>query len=603
MSWKDSVTQRTAHELQELIAVCKGSLPANLIIKDGNLVNVHTGEIYPADVAIKGERIALVGDISRVKIGQETRVIRAEGKYLTPGLIDPHFHSYHAQQNITQFARLVLPHGTTTIADSLYGPGMISSEAIKFFVDEYKRTPLKLIFLVPTITYLQNRELGLPRVFDTLTMDRMLEMLDWPECFGLEEPPADVALATEQFPEMLSLFAETLKRHKVITGHAWGAKGSDLNAYISAGVSSDHEGDTRSDAIERARLGMWVLMREGSAASAVKRLIKAVTEERLDSRYFSFSVDVGSALRLKEQGHVDESIRVAISCGLNPIRAVQMATLNAAEALGIARDMGSIAPGRFADILLVDDLPGFRIATVVANGNIVAQNGESVIDLQIPSYPAFLKNTIRVPEPITEDDFVFSADSHKGTVEVRVIEVREDSLYMPEGRARLRVRSGCLEPDIEHDVLKIVMLESFKGTRDRGKGFIRGFKLKRGAIGSTHNSFFHGVNIVGTNDRDMCVAAKALVETGGGEVAVANGKVLALLDLPLCGVLSADTLETALQKSSEVAEATRELGCPLKVPFRSLAFTTACGNLGELKIFDRGLVHVGRRKVVDLIVH
>lgn len=602
MVWKESGTHRTAHELKELLDVCKGSVPADLIVKGGSLVNVHTGEILKADVAVKGERIAAVGDVSHVMVGRKTLVISSVGKYLTPGLVEPHFHSYHAQQNITQFARLVLPHGTTAIADSLYGPGMLSTEVIRFFVEEYKRTPLKLLFLIPTITYLQNRELGLPRVFDTLTVDDMVRMLDWPECYGLEEPPADVILAADQFPEMLPLFAETLNRNKVITGHAWGIQPRDLNGYIAVGVSSDHEGDTKADAIERARLGMYVLMREGSAAAAVKRLVRAVTEDRLDPRYFSFAIDIGSALRLKEQGHLDESIRVAIACGLSPIHAVQMATINAAEALGVARDIGSIAPGKFADILLVDDLPSFKISTVIASGQVVAQDGECVVDLASPSYPAFLWNTVRVPEAITPDDFTIKVASNEGTAEVRVIEVVEDSLYMAEGRATLPVKNRLVQPDMERDVLKIVMLESFNGTSNRGKGFIRGFNLKRGAIGSTHNSFFHGINIVGTNDHDMCVAANALVEAGGGEVVVADGKVVALLDLPLCGVLSADKLEVALEKSKAVAQATKELGCELKAPFRSLAFTTACGNLGELKIFDRGLIHVGRREIVDPVV-
>lgn len=602
MSWKESGTRRTAHELQELVAVGKGSIPPDLVITDGNLVNVHTGEIHQADLAIKGERIAIVGDVSHAKVGKETRFISARNSYITPGLIDPHFHSYHAQQNITQFARLVLPHGTTAIADSLYGPGMISPDAIRFFVNEYKDTPLKLIFLIPTITYLQNRELGLPRVFDTMSVHDMIKMLDWPECYGLEEPPADVVLATDQFPEMLSLFVETLNRNKVITGHAWGIPQRDLNAYIAAGVSSDHEADTKADAVERARLGMRVLMREGSAAAAVKRLVQAVTEERLSPRFFSFSVDVGSALRLHEKGHLDENIRVAISSGVNPVQAIQMGTLNAAEALGMARDIGSIAPGKFADILIVDDLPSFRISTVIANGQVVAEDGKCIAVMESPAYPSFLKNTVRAPGPITPADFVIEAVRREGPVEVRVIEVMEDSLYMPEGRATLQTKSGMVQPDIKQDVLKIVMFESFNNTGNRGKGFVRGFNLKRGAIGSTHNSFFHGINIAGTNDYDMSVAANALIEAGGGEVAVADGKVLALLDLPLCGVLSADTMETALQKSKAVARATTELGCPLKAPFRSLAFTTACGNLGELKIFERGLVHVGKREVVNPVI-
>jgi len=602
MGWKERGCHRTAGELRELVAVCRGEVAPDMILRGGRLVNVHTGEIVLADVAVKKERIAAVGDLAGVKTGAETTVIDAGGKYLTPGLIDPHYHSYHAQQNLTQFARLVLPHGTTALADSLYGPGMISVEAIRFFVEEYARTPLKLVFLIPCITYLQNLELNLPRVFDTMTVEDMWRMLEWDQCYGLEEPPAEVVQAAERFPEMIELFAETLRRQKVITGHAWGVPHAALNAYMAAGASSDHEADTTSEAIDRARLGMRVLMREGSAASSVRRLVKAVTEHRLDPRFFSYSVDVGSALRLRDQGHIDESIRVAIGSGLNPIQAVQMATLNAAEALGVARDLGSVAPGKFADLLIVDDLPSFTISTVIASGAVVARDYRCVVDLPPPAYPAELLNTIRIPARITPDAFRIAAPPGTRDVEVRVIEVVEDSLHMAEGRAVLKARDGEVAPDTGQDVLKIVMFESFNGSGHCGKGFVRGFTLEEGAIASSHNSFFHGINVVGTNEADMALAANAIVEAGGGEVAVANGKVLALLELPLCGVLSDDTLEVSLAKSEAVAAALKGMGCRLKAPFRSLAFTTAVGNIGDLKIFDRGLIHVGTKTIVDPIV-
>ncbi|MBW1800120.1 MAG: adenine deaminase [Deltaproteobacteria bacterium] len=602
MGWKENGCHRTPREIKELVAVCKNEIPPDMILRGGMVINVHTGEILETDVAVKGERIAAVGNFAFLQKGDNTEIIDARGKYVTPGLIDPHYHSYHAQQNMTQFARLVLPHGTTALADSLYGPGMISSEAIRFFVEEYSNTPLKLIFLIPTITYLQNMELDLPRVFDTMSVDDMIAMLDWPECYGLEEPPADVMLATDRFPEMIDLFSETLRRNKVITGHAWGIQPQDLNGYIAAGVSSDHEGDTKADAIERARLGMRVLMREGSAAAAVRRLVRAVTEERLDPRFFSFSVDVGTALRFREQGHIDEVIRVAIASGLSPIYAVQMATLNAAEALGVARDMGSIAPGKFADILVVDDLPDFRISTVVANGKVVARDYECVVELSPPPYPDTLLDTIRVSGKIAPEDFRVEAPPGRESVEVRVIEVIEDSLHMPEGRADLKVRDGDVTSDTDQDVLKIAMFESFNGSGDRGKGFIRGFNLKRGAIASSHNSFFHGINVVGTNDYDMALAANAIAEAGGGEVVVSDGKVLALLELPLCGVLSADTLENSLNKSRAVADALKGIACGLKAAFRSLAFTTAVGNIGDLKIFEKGIIHVGTKEVLDPVI-
>lgn len=602
MTWTTSGMVRTAGEIRDIIRVCRGDKPADLVIRNGTLVNVYSGEVYKADVAVCGERIASVGCLAHVAIGDSTVVIDAGGRYVTPGLIDPHFHAYHAQQNMTQFAKLMLPRGTTTIADGLYGVGMISVEAIRFFIEEAKATPLKSLFMVPTISYFQNAELGLPKIFDGVGVDDMFDMLEWPECYGLEEPPAAVLVRPEDYPEMVELFAETLRRGKVIAGHAAAASGSELDAYIGAGANADHEAETTDEGIERARRGMWVAMLEGSGAPEVRRIVKGVTEAHLDSRRYTFAVDLASPLRLIEHGHIDECLRVAIGAGLDPVRAVQMATLNAAESLGVASDLGGVGPGKFADILLVDDLPSFQVSTVIANGKVVARDGVCTAQLAAPSYPEWLGDTVRVRNPLRPSDFQVEVNGRSSDARVRVIDVAGDSMWMHEWQATLPVSEGTVAADPQSDVLKIALIESHNLSGQIGKAFVRGFGLKRGAIASTHNSFFHGVNVVGTNDADMALAANTLIAAGGGEVVVCDGKVVALFELPLCGVLSGDPLDVALEKSRAVAEATAKMGCSFPDPFRSLAFTTACGNLGELKLSEKGLVNVAKREVVPLFV-
>ena len=427
--------------IRELLSVSTGDKPADLIVKGGNLVNVHTAEIHEADIAIKRKRIAAVGDLSRIRKSKKTKFVDAKGKYLVPGLIDPHLHTYHAHQNITQISRLFLAHGTTAIADSLYGPGQISLEALRFFIEEYQKTPIKLIWLIPIVSYLQNRVNGLDKIFETFNYADVIRMLDWEICYGLEEP--DATLMVEDAPDdMLRIYEAALEKGMVVTGHAWNLSALDLNHYVALGSSSDHEGETRNDAMDRARLGMWVQIRHGSGAIATPEMVKAITENKLDSRRFCFCADLIDTLTLKEKGNIDDAIRVAIRSGINPITAVQMGSLNAAESIGVNSEIGSVAPGKFADILLVDNLPDFTISTVIANGQVVARDGECVLDLKSPVYPRFLYNTVRLSRKVAASDFHIKAPSIKNGIAVRVIEVHEGTLHMPEGRAILPVKSG-----------------------------------------------------------------------------------------------------------------------------------------------------------------
>ena len=587
---------------RDLIDVAMRKAAPTLVIKGGKLVNVHTAEISVEDIAVKGDRIAYVGDARELKITDRTKVIDARDKYAIPGLIDPHIHLYHAQLNMTQVARALLSHGTTMVAEGFYAIGIVSGvRGIKFCLEEIKKTPLKVVFIIPALAYYQNKDLGLPKTPNAPNFKEFEEMLDWPNCHGIEEVPYTPILNKEQ--DFISLIEKaTSQGRKVITGHACGLSGGGLNAYIAMGASSDHECGTKEEALERVRLGMRVLMRQGSAAKDVARTVKALTEHKIDTRYFSFCADVASTLKIVKTGHIDDCIRIAVANGLNSITAVQSATLNAAESLKIDDEVGSIAPGKIADILLLDDLPSFRISMVIANGQLVVQESKFLVELKAPKYPKFMYNTVKFQRSLKPKDFEIKAPEGRKEVTVRVIGVKDGRLVTEDKRAAIKVNNGLLQSEPERDLLKIVMVDRFHLSGRIGKGFVQGFKLKWGAIGTTYAPTTENLIVVGTKDRDICFAANKIAEMGGGHIAAKDGLVLAQLELPLCGLLSDEPLEKVIEKQSRLYEVIREMGCEFTDPLSTLAFLGAAPEIGTLKICEKGIVNAPKLRLEPLIV-
>jgi adenine deaminase len=585
---------------KDLIDVAMGKMPATLIIQGGRLVNVYTKEIYPADVAIYGDRIAAVGDVKYTK-GKRTKTINAEGKYLTPGLIETHLHSYHSYLNLTAFAKACLIHGTTAVVDGFYGPGIVcGAKAIRFLIDELKRTPLKLIFLVPINAYLQNRELGLPGAPESPTLEELRDMLDWDECKGLEEPPLSLLLND---PFFLDLFQATLDQGKVISGHACGIDKKSLDAYLATGAVTDHEVVETQEALMKVRAGMKVLMRQGSGATDVEAVSRGITEHGIDSRSFAFCADLASPEKLVGEGDIDECIRVAIASGIDPITAVQMATINAAEIFRVDNEIGSIGPGKIADILLVDDLPKFQVSMVIADGRIVVDNGRFLPVLKSPKYPEYMYNTVKLEKQLMPEDFEVLDSSGKKEVRVRVITATEGSLITEERIEVLKVVGGVVQPDLERDIAKISMVDRFLSSKRVGNGFVQGFRLKRGAFGTTANAVCENIVVAGTNSQDMAIAANKMAEMGGGKVAVIDGAVKGQMEMALCGLLAEGSLTEIMAKFSTVLGAIKEMECELKAPFSTLEFSCACTDIGFLKICDLGLLNVPQREIVDVIVN
>jgi adenine deaminase len=571
---------------------------ADTVIRGGNLVNVYTKEIYPADVAIKGKMITRIGNVDEF-VRDSTLVINAKGKYLTPGLIDSHLHTYESHMPITEYARAVVPHGTTAIITDFYGEGVVGGvKTIRFLLDLAKKTPLKVYFVLPTPGYYQNRPFGHT---NNITRRDLTDMLDWPECHGINE--AFVSEVLKNDPVMLALIERAKERRMIIYGHASEITGSKLQTWLNVvGRVADHEATTTEEAREKNQLGIWLSAREGSGCRDEVALLKAITEHGANPNYFMFCTDIASPLQLTELGHIDNNIRVAIRNGIDPVVAVQIATINAAQYMRVDEYIGSISPGKFADILVVDDLSRFEVTTVISNGQIVARNGKFAYKLEFVEYPKYMLNTIRIPESLKPDDFKIKCLRDKGEVKVRVIGVKNGTIITDELQFKMNIHDGELLPNVEKDLLKIVAIERHLNSGKIGKGFVHGFKLKSGAIGTTYSSQRQDIIIVGTNDKDIALAVNRLKENGGGFVVVQSGKVIAELELPILGLLSNEEFDTIVKKLSKVYKTIKELGCELEYPIHNLAFTALPTTIGNLKITYMGLVRVWEEKIVDLVI-
>jgi adenine deaminase len=576
----------------------KRSASADLVIRNGNVVDVFRRRVRKAELAVRSGRIVRVGAVGDL-IGNETRVLDAEGGFLTPGLIDTHAHCYHANLAPTEYARACLRCGTTAVAEGFYGQGQIRGiEAVRFFYDELRRTPLTVLFVVPVLAYLQNRAFGLPPTPEGVTGEELIEMLDWEGCVGIEEPPW--VPIQEQEPVILRLVEETNRRGLAFMGHGAGLAGEDLAGYAAAGVTADHECITAEEAVARLEHGMMVSLRETPIARNQEPVQRAVTELGADPSLFMFSSDVPDAVTLARVGHVDEQIRIAIRGGIDPLDAVRMATLNAARYYRVEHRLGSLTPGRQADIVLVHDLQEFRPAAVIAKGMLVA-GGEDAVEFERPTYPAFLRHTVKLARPVTPADLRLDVDEQATRATVRVIGA--ESLLSDERRVELTVTGGAVDADVERDVLKIAMFDRYGRWDTPAIAFVQGHRLRRGALGQSYNPYFNDVMVVGTNDADMAVAANAVARLEGGFVAVADGEVLAQVALPLCGLISDQPLDAVVPQLERLyAVAADELGAAIPWPFHNLAFVALGGELPRLKLSDRGLFDVIERKVLPTVV-
>lgn len=582
----------------ELAKAAQGILKADTVVRGGKVVNVFTGEIIAADIAIYLGRIVLVGD-ARHTIGSETTMIDAKGHYLVPGLLDGHMHVESSMLSMTQFARAVVARGTTTIfMDPHEIANVLGLRGIKLMMDEGKYLPLKVWTTMPSCVPAS------PDFEDSGAMigpEEIAEAIGWDGMIGLGEM-MDFPGVLNGDPGTHAKLQAVLETNKVITGH-YADPDNDigLQAYAATGIASCHEGTRPEDALARLRLGMYTKIREGSAWHDVKANIKALTENRVDSRRALLVTDDTHPHTLCSVGHLNHVVRRAIQEGLSPIQAIQMATINAAECFGVSRDLGSISPGRFADILFVPDLAQFEPEKVMVEGEIVAENGRMLVDLPPFSYPRWARDSVQLKKPLEAADFLIDAQVPSGPVTVRVMEVAEGKVGTLARTAKVMARDGKLHADPGQDLAKVAYIERHGGPGTMGLGYVKGFGFKKGAVASTVGHDCHNLLIVGTNEDDMVLAGSTLASSGGGMVVVENGKVLALLPLPIAGLMSLEPVEKVSEQVHELELAFRKLGCNMASPFMTMALLPL-PVIPELRITNRGLVDTLNFQFVDVVL-
>jgi len=520
---------------KELSAVAMGNIPAETVIINANLINVCTKEIINnISVAVHSGRIALVGDASHC-IGEGTKVIDAEGMYLAPGLLDGHIHIESSMLSAGEYARAVIPHGTTGI---YYDPHEICNvmgfKGVELMIKDAERTPLKAMLTVPSCVP------AVPGFEDSgaeVTSSDIREEMKLDEVVGLGEMMNFPGINFSN-PETHAIVGETLKAQKIATGHySIPDTGRGLQSYIASGVRCCHESTRWEDSLEKMRLGMYAMFREGSAWHDLREVCRAVTEHKVDSRFAVLISDDTHPHTLLEKGHIDHIVRRAIEEGIDPIEAVQMATINCAQCFMMDNEMGSVTPGKCADIILVDSPETFNVKKVFIDGELVAENGKMLCEFPEFTYLDFAMNTMHIGEKITPDTFKIKTDKID-KVTVRAIEIIPARVGDYERHITLDVKDGFIESDISQDTLKTFVFERHNNTGKHGVGFVKGFNIKCGAMASTVAHDAHNLLVIGTNDEDMALAANTLIECGGGMCAVQNGKVLGVVELPLAGLMN-----------------------------------------------------------------
>ncbi len=585
----------------QLVDVAMGRRPADLVVRNGRWVNVHSGEIIAGtDFAVVAGRFAAIGPDLGYAIGPETQVIEANGRYVLPGLVDGHMHVESGMVTVTEFCRAVIPHGTTTmfidpheIANvfGISGVRLMHDEAVAMPVSVYVQAPR----CVPSAP-------GLETPGAEISPADVAEMLTWPQIIGLGEMMNFPGVANKD-SKMLAEIAATQRVGKVVGGHyASPDLGRPFWAYVAAGPADDHEGTRIEDAVARVRLGMRAMLRLGSAWLDIAPQVKAITELGLDSRNFIICTDDSHSGTLVNEGHIDRALRHAIACGLKPMTAIQMATINTATHFGLERELGSIAPGRRADMILTSDLVSLPIELVIARGVVLAEGGEMRAELPAWDYPLSAKFSVKLGKVLSGRDFEIRAPEGRNAVTARVIGVVENQAGTKALERSLPVNDGLVEPDLAQDLCQIALVERHRGSGEVVNALVSGFGYTRDcAVASTVAHDSHQMIVVGTNRDDMALAANRLGEVGGGAIVVSEGEVLALVELPIAGLMSDERAEIVAAKAERLVAAMRECGCTLNNAFMQHSLLGLVV-IPELRISDKGLIDVRTFEKVELFV-
>lgn len=586
----------TVEQLGRYIDAGAAKLPADLVIENGTLVNVNTAEYYLADVAVyQGKIVAVDADVSAY-VGPETRHVDATGKYLVPGLIDGHIHVECSKLSLTRFAQAVVPHGTTSIVSGLDEYiSVVGVAGLDELFTEIDQSAMKVFWGLPYKT---------PYTIPTSTISYNVSAADHERiqpqenCYGVWETVREAIQMKDE--DTLKAILTAQKYHKPVFGCSPMATGIDLNEFLMSGVHVDHESYSHEEFLEKARKGVHVVIRESSVTKFLKENIRAITEGAAGvARHTSFCTDDVNARDILDYGHLDHMVRLAIKAGVSPMTAIQMASLNSAEAYHIDDTVGSIAPGKDADILLVDQPGTFNVETVISKGQLVSENNEVVASFQPPKRSATLQGKLQ-HELLKPADFDYQVDLADGTATVEAIH-SVGPFVRKRQDVELAVKNGVVQPDVAKGTALVSVIERYGINGNQSRGFLHGWSIKRGAIATSASPDDNNLVVAGVNTDDMALAANTLIECGGGQVVVVDGKVVALLELPIGGITTDLTPDELAAKEIELKTAAEQLGSELPDPLFYLSFLPITA-IPDLAITDGGNVDYTKLAYFDPIL-
>ncbi|MDD9719763.1 adenine deaminase [Sulfitobacter sp. PR48] len=590
-SWPDSAAQ--------LVGVAAGRAPADTIIRGGVWVNVHTREtLADHDIAIVAGRIAFVGPDAGHCRGAHTRIIEAEGRYMIPGLCDGHMHIESGMLTPAEFARAVIPHGTTSMfTDPHEIANVLGLAGVRMMHDEALMQPVNIFTQMPSCA---PSAPGMETTGFEISAEDVAEAMAWPGIIGLGEMMNFPGVSNAD-PQMLAEIAATQRAGKTVGGHyASPDLGPAFAAYVAGGPADDHEGTCEADAVARMRQGMRSMIRLGSAWYDVESQITAITEKGLDSRNMILCTDDCHSGTLVNDGHMNRVVRHAIECGCDPLVALQMATINTATHFGLEREIGSITPGRRADVILTSDLKTLPIELVIARGQIVAQDGVCLTECPHFDWPQEARKTVKMARDLVGDDFAIPAPEGANGVTANVIGVVENQAPTKALQFELPVTEGRVQATGE--VCQIALVERHRATGGVVNAFVSGFGYEgRMAMASTVAHDSHHMIVVGTDASQMALAANRLRGVGGGIVIFRDGQELALVELPIAGLMSDSPAAEVAAKTQAMMQAMRDCGCKLNNAYMQHSLL-ALVVIPELRISDLGLVDVRRFEFTDVIV-
>lgn len=585
---------RTFEEIKNTIETGLGMHACDLKIENVKLVNVFSGEVYPTNIYVKNKRIVSIDPAAELTA---KTVLDGKGQYALPGLIDAHMHFESTMLSPEALASVVVPQGTTTMcADLMEIANVAGEEGLRAMLQSMNRLPYRMLIevssRVPTAP-------GLETTGAVLGAEEVAGIMEWEESVSLGElDPSKILFVKEEY---IKKVADTLAKRKLVNGHAIGRLGQELNIYASSGISDDHECVNTNEMIERLKVGMKVFIREGSSERNVDELISGVIENQLDTSNLMFCTDDKHAREIQVEGHINYNVSRAIELGLDPMKAVQIATVNSAKHFRMEDEIGSITPGRLADIILVEDWHDVKPTVVIFEGKVVAENGKLLEECKVEEYPDWLKHTVTLKHPITADSFLAPSKKQEGSTKIHLIDLISRQIINHHVIEEMQVKDGKIQVNVEKDILKLAVVERYGKNGNVGVGFVRGFELKKGALAYSMSHDHHNIVVVGTNDEDMALAVNEVARLNGGLSVACDGKILNSMELPIGGLMSEKPAEDVMAQLDILNADAKALGCEMDAPFMSLSFISL-PTVPDLGLTDLGVVDVLAHKLIPLEV-